>query len=597
MRLSRNFAFLLAIPVALGLVWYITSASPLVPSATSRSAPGGDPAPAATAQPAASTAETGSCQVSDSESAESQQGNEQAIKVDQVGYLPGARKLALVVAPKATTYKLVDIQTNRAVCSGQLSEPFTDEDTGDTVRTADFSNWTRPGTYVIVVPGVGRSYSFRIADDAYDTLFKDAISSYDLLARLAPPLWKAATARSVLYTDHSKTVDVSGGWPDAGDYGKYMPTAAATVGQLLAAWELFQDRLAAVHLDVERPGPEPDYLRVVREELDWMMKMQRADGAVHHKVTPENFGPFSKGDDAIGGTQYLYDISTPDTALFAAAMAKASIAYRPYDPDYAGTMLAAAERAWAFLEKNPSPILPSIKGGTGAYNYPGDDAQRFWAAAELFRATGKKTYDDYIHAYFKDSLSPKTLGPISWLQPQGLGMFAYYWAEGGDADLKAQVRRRTIGWADEMVSWVYSPVNPYRVSLSTYAWASNKAALDNAMTLVMADAMAQNPAYRQAALEQLHYVLGRNTLSKSFVTGHGANPVRNPHNRTMFMLGRVVPGVLVGGPNSAAQDGLVKAGDGPRSYLDDWQAYSVNENSIEYNAPLVFLLAAFYKGS
>jgi endoglucanase len=98
-----------------------------------------------------------------------------------------------------------------------------------------------------------------------------------------------------------------------------------------------------------------------------------------------------------------------------------------------------------------------------------------------------------------------------------------------------------------------------------------------------------NPRYVESALDQLHYVLGRNAIAQSYVTGYGANSPKNPHNRTMFSLGSLVPGVLVGGPNSDGQDGLTPPMLGQLSYVDQLQAYASNENSIEYNAPLVFV--------
>jgi endoglucanase len=88
-------------------------------------------------------------------------------------------------------------------------------------------------------------------------------------------------------------------------------------------------------------------------------------------------------------------------------------------------------------------------------------------------------------------------------------------------------------------------------------------------------------------------VLGRNALARSFVTRYGSNSVNNPHNRTMFGLGRIVPGVLVGGPNADGQDGITPASQGQRSYVDQLQAYASNENSVEYNAPLVFITTVF----
>jgi endoglucanase len=107
--------------------------------------------------------------------------------------------------------------------------------------------------------------------------------------------------------------------------------------------------------------------------------------------------------------------------------------------------------------------------------------------------------------------------------------------------------------------------------------------------LLIANSLAPDPRYVDAALDQLHYVLGRNALAKSYVTGYGTNSVQNPHNRSMFVSGKLVPGVLVGGPNADGQDGLTPPSRGQRSYVDQLQAYASNENSVEYNAPLVFV--------
>jgi endoglucanase len=118
---------------------------------------------------------------------------------------------------------------------------------------------------------------------------------------------------------------------------------------------------------------------------------------------------------------------------------------------------------------------------------------------------------------------------------------------------------------------------------------SNKSALNNAVLLLLANRIAPNSAYVAAAVDQLHFVLGRNALGQSYVTSYGENSVKKPHNRTMFALGRLVPGVLVGGPNADGQDGITPPALGQRSYVDQLMAYASNENSVEYNAPLVFV--------
>jgi endoglucanase len=214
-------------------------------------------------------------------------------------------------------------------------------------------------------------------------LYTDALRSYEQLAVLASKAWQTASA---IERRTGQTMDVSGGWPDAGDYGRYMPSAASALGTLLLLADLFPDRAQGG-------------LEVVRRELDWMLKMQRSDGGVYHKVTPLHFGGFDKGSDNIGGQLYVFDISTPDAGVFAAIMAEAARVYRATDRGYADRLLAAAQSAWQWLDANPKPILPTELEGTGAYVYGSDETQRLWAAAELYKTTGQPAYADVVRAY------------------------------------------------------------------------------------------------------------------------------------------------------------------------------------------------------
>ena len=512
----------------------------------------------------------------------------QVVRVDQVGYLPGYRKLGLVADAKAAAFKVVDTATGTAIYAAELGEPLRDEAAGETVRVADFSRVTQPGTYVLLVPGVGRSPSFRIGDDVYEKLFEDSLASYDQLADLAPATWKTAKAKE---RSSGAEMDVAGGWPDAGDYGRYMPTATSTLGTLMLLAEQFP---SCVDLKPSTGAGQPDaarYLQILRRELDWMLKMQRADGAVYHKVTPLQFGGFDKGSDNVGGQLYVFDATTPDTASFAAVMAQAARLYRSGDAAYAQKLLQAAETAWSWLEQHPREILPPEKEGTGGYALSSDASQRFWAAAELHATTGKAVYGDYARKHLAGKMI--AIGPLSWSDAETYGLMAYLFDEGADAPTRQAIGAQLTTWADETTATVGSPVNPARAAIAVYKWASNKAALDNAALLLLANKVAPDGGYVDAALDQLHYVLGRNAMHKSYVTGYGADPVKNPHNRTMFSIGRIVPGVLVGGPNDRAEDGVAPASEGPKSYVDDTRAYSVNENAIDYNAPLVFVAALF----
>jgi endoglucanase len=499
---------------------------------------------------------------------------DQAVLIDQVGYLSTYPKLGLVNDSNTTSFQVVDTKTGRAVFAGKLGDATRDSDSGQVVRRADFSALTQSGTYTLNVPGLGRSPDFRVGDDVYEQLHTDALGSYEQLAVLAPQaLWTA----SVTDRATGQNVPISGGWPDAGDYGRYMPSATGTLASLLLAYDV-RPQNATVH-----------ELQVLKRELDWMLTMQRPDGGVYHKVTPLNFGGFDKGSDNIGGQLFAFEVSTPDTASFAAVAASASRVFGGVDTEYAGRLLKASTVAWQWLEQHPKAVLPAEIEGTGGYVYSSDGTQRFWAAAELYRATLDTGYLDYVRSYL--DAHPPSIEPLIWSNSTTFGVLSV--ALGPDPGLAAQARAVLTRWADGMALTVGSRTNPWAISISGFRWASNKSALDNAMLLLVADRVAPHDTYVEAALEQLHYVLGRNALAKSYVTGYGFNSVKNPHNRTMFARGALVPGVLVGGPNGNAEDGITPASQGQRSYTDQTQAYASNENSVEYNAPLVFVTAMF----
>ncbi len=111
----------------------------------------------------------------------------------------------------------------------------------------------------------------------------------------------------------------------------------------------------------------------------------------------------------------------------------------------------------------------------------------------------------------------------------------------------------------------------------------------------MAYQFISNKALIEAARYQINYILGVNTLSKSFVTTIGTDYPRNPHHRILQSTSVLVPGLLVGGPNSNAEDGQYPQSLGARGYVDKIEAFSCNEYAIDYNAPLVFLAGYFMK--
>jgi endoglucanase len=178
-----------------------------------------------------------------------------------------------------------------------------------------------------------------------------------------------------------------------------------------------------------------------------------------------------------------------------------------------------------------------------------------------------------------------------------LGRWAYYTADAGAASRTETVADAMLDRAEAIREQVEG--DGYRVALTTaeYTWGSAKIALAKGNLLWMADAIDPDPGYRRAARDQVHYVLGRSPTGYSYVTGAGERSPEHVHDRIDRSAGRTIPGQLVGGPNPDGDDSVmaayVESEDPPpaKAYLDDREAFSVNEPAIDYAAALVFALA------
>lgn len=539
------------------------------------------------------------------------------IKVDQVGYLPDNPKLALVTA-QATTFEVKNAADNATVFKGELSQPSKDADTGDSVQIADFSKLKKSGTYYLDVPGVGRSWTFAISPDVFSRTYYLAMRGFygqrcgtavDLGPEFPGYSHPACHLKGEFHASSGKQGerDNVGGWHDAGDYGRYVVNSGISTGTVLWTWEIFGPKLKKINLHIPESGNgTPDILNEARWNLEWMLKMQDDDGGVWHKQTSEHFAGFVMPEDdhlpseVIGTGQQPYK-STCATADLAAVAAIAARVYGPFDAKFAAQNLEAARKAWLWAEKYPNVTFKNPPGiATGEYGDSSCADERLWAAAELWRTTGDKTYNDYVVKQYPDFRSTlEKPAPEGWSDVAAMGLWTYALGlrKGDDATVVADIRARTSQAAKAIVE--STAKNPYRVSLRTsdYVWGSNGVAASYGLELLVANVMTPDPSFVDTALDNLHYLLGRNTFSLSWVTQVGENPYRHPHHRPSAADKNEEPwpGLLSGGPNAGRQDNVLQrlpAGLPPaKVYADDTGSYASNEIAINWQASLVFLLA------
>jgi len=539
------------------------------------------------------------------------------IKVDQVGYLPYSTKVAVVtVAAKA--FEVRRASDNVTVFKGSLGPASLDADTGDSTQTADFTMLREAGTYYLDVPGVGRSWPFSIQPDVFSRAYYLAMRAFygqrcGTVVDLGPEFPGYSHGACHLKGEfHSSSGnqgerDNIGGWHDAGDYGRYVVNSGITTGTLLWTWEIYGPRVKNIKLNIPESGNgTPDILNETRWNLEWMLKMQDEDGGVWHKQTSEHFPDFVMPEDdhltsEVIGTGQAPFKSTCATADLAAVAAIAARVYLPFDAKFAARNLEAARKAWAWAEKYPNVVFRNPPGvSTGEYgdSYCGDE--RMWAAAELWRTTGEAVYNDYFVKRYPD-FRPwlDHLSPEGWKEVANMGLWTYALGvrNGSDAAVVADIRKRAAAAARVVVERTRK--NQYRVSLLTqdYVWGSNGMVANYGMELLVANVLAPDASFVETAQDNLHYLLGRNTFSLSWVTQVGANPYRHPHHRPSGADKNAEPwpGLLSGGPNARRQDTALKnlpEGLPPaKVYLDDQGSYASNEIAINWQAPLVFLLA------
>ena len=540
-----------------------------------------------------------------------------AIKVDQVGYPVNGPKVALVSSP-ATIFEIRRSSDGGVVFRGNLAPPQSDPDSGDQVQAADFSGLRRAGIFYLAVPGVGRSWDFTVGKNVFAHAYYMAMRAFygqrcGTAVDLGPefPGYAHAICHQQGEFHPSSGAngprDNIGGWHDAGDYGRYMVNSGISTGTLLWAWEIYGLKLKNIPLKIPESGNgTPDILNEVRWNLEWMLKMQDDDGGAWHKQTSEHFSAFVAPEDdklpsEVIGTGAAPYKSTCATADLAAVGAIAARVYQPYDAKFAARALETARRAWAWTEKNPDVTFRNPPGvTTGEYGDASCKDERLWAAAELWRTTGEAAYNNFFlknYAEFLPSLDSPPAENWASVAPMGLWTYALSLRKDADAKAVAAIRERTLNAARAVVERTRR--NPYRVSMQAkdYVWGSNGVAAGYGIYLLIANEFEPDNSFVDAARDNLHYLLGRNTFSLSWMTQVGEHSFQHPHHRPSGdgKQPGPWPGLLSGGPNAGRQDAVLAAlpKDLPpaKVYADQLASYASNEICINWQASLVFLLA------
>lgn len=536
-----------------------------------------------------------------------------SVHINSLGYLHDHKK-EITVSSDAKTFELKQTSDNKTVYKGNTVGPNYQEDVNQNLWIADFSAFSKIGEYYIQLDNGERSESFLINSKIYDTPFATVMNSFYLLrcgtavtAEHKGDLFHHESCHhNDAYGDYigypGVIVDGTGGWHDAGDYGKYVVNAGITMGVLLFTWEHLQENIiessyripkARVGRDAGEKAGEgdevnnhlPHYLEELKWEMDWLLKMSYPDGSgrVSHKLTRTNFSAFIMPEED-NEKRFFTEWSSAATASFAAVAAQASRIFAPYDTEYANKCLDASKISFNYLIENPEE-KPFIQGDfkTGGYQTRDYD-DKLWAAAELWETTGEDKYLEYFEKAVAE-INFKSDENWDWGNVTNLALFAYILSEkkGKTPNIISSIRENIIKTADTITRKSQSDM--YGRPLDLYYWGCNGTVARQTLNLFVANKLQQNNTYREVAQNAVDHLFGRNYYNRSFVTGLGHNPPMNPHDRRSGADKIVAPwpGYLVGGGHSATD------------WVDLEDDYARNEVAINWQAPLVFALAWMLK--
>lgn len=588
------------------------------------------------------------------------------IKVNQVGYLCNAKKTARISyfekfgSLDGKSYQIVRADTDEVVATGVL--PHAEKDvllSGECVHVIQFDELTTPGTYYIRIPNAGldvsarspqdvadgldtdtiQSVSFSIRNNVYDGLLDD-LTKYFYYQRQGMDLeteYAGVFARKNLHPNdvavkkwsdrdnpNAETYNVSGGWYDAGDYGKYVTPAADTVEDLLLAYELFPDVFANQDVHIPETDPNnaryvdaPGILSEIKWELDMLLEMEHSskDGSFYVAANYKDDVIYLE-DTLYSSSTYQSDASEVDlrshlaTADAAAVFAHAYIIYKeiPAYQDFAEQCLATAMRAWNWVTDSSNAMHMSIGAANRTYTFTQEELNRdlFWAAGALYRAaiysgSDASAYESYLIAHCNASENQNCFTSMSLSYSHAgrsfLGFFHYLY---GNQSANAQITEvfsQFATWRTKMLrndSWGTS------FPAWGYWWGSNKNTAQSAMTLVLGsmilDGKTAVPENIQTTAENaFHYLLGINPISFCYVSGNGENCVQNIFSAIYSKDAKLDPyqipaGYFTEGSNYYNNRHLSKF-DG-KCYIDSDGEFTTNENTIYGNAAMILLTAA-----
>jgi hypothetical protein len=517
------------------------------------------------------------------------------IRTNQLGFRPDDLKSAVILSHQDLAgghFDIVRAGETNAVFNGGIGRTHGTYGQFEYQYRIEFSTIADPGIYMVRVLGEVSS-PFTINEAVYDRV----VDSLMLFFRVQ----RCGSAAALLHAPchlhditglitggnvQRKMIDASGGWHDAGDYVKFLNTAAYTTYTLLFAYE-FDPK--AFSFDHDGNGV-PDVLDEAAIGLEWLLKLRLGDQTLITQVQdlrdhdqgwrlPENDELASDRPGFTGIGKNLIGILSATMAL-ACRLRINDLS----DHSFADKCLTLAENLYSI--RKDVPDLDT--SGSGMYRDAGFAGKMALGAVELYLATGRSSY-------LADAKKFATAaGSDFWWSWGDINSYAHYRLASLDTKFGSYVKKNLLSSNTLSHSHAFGEA-------ANGTWGSCNAMLGAALQAALWKRLTGQGLFDTLAARQRDFVLGCNPWGVSFISGIGGNPAAHFHSQVAWLNGGYLPGALAAGPVTAALLGQyaiqVERPDPYQEfqtegsvYRDDRMDYVTNEPTIAAAATAVFVM-------
>ncbi|MDA3861095.1 MAG: glycoside hydrolase family 9 protein [Melioribacteraceae bacterium] len=520
------------------------------------------------------------------------------IRASQVGFAPNDIKTAIVLSAVSledetffvldSKSKRIDFQSKVGKSKGEFgSFPFSYE--------IDFTKFSQNGSYLIAIKKYA-STKFKIDKNLFAPVVKELMRFFPVqrCGYTNPSeheVCHIADGTSIIDGEKTinKTIDVTGGWHDAGDYVKFLNTTALSTYTLLFAYDFSNKKFGFDYND----NNAPDILEEAKVGLDWMLRAQTDDSRFITQV--QNLQDHDVGwrlpenDTLVFNRPAYVGIGKNLIGIYSATMALASRIWEEKFQDslFAKKCLESAEKYYKIKDE----VVDVDSSGTGQYLDKLFEGKLALAAIELYETTQNKKYLNDAKIYGIES------GGEYWWSYGNISTFAHYRLARYDKYFVSLIKPSLTQFnANRREKLFGEPV--------ILGWGSNVTQIGTAIQAILYQEIAKNNDFDSLKISVRDYLLGKNQWGISFVSNIGSNYTKHLHHQISHIKKYTLPGGLAAGP---IEKGIIKNYNLPFEkrdryarfqtesayYRDDRMDYVTNEPTIIGNAMAIFLFGYF----